>query len=62
MYHVSDIAHKFGLTDGCEWGRNRGERYTGPDCGHIEIRNDGPVRTASARRHRHHHRYRYARM
>jgi hypothetical protein len=49
MYHVTAIAHKHGLTDGCEWD-NR-------DCGHIEV--PGPnrlTRTASAR---HHHR-RYA--
>jgi hypothetical protein len=59
MYHVSDIAHEVGLTDGCEWGRRRGERYTGADCGHLEV--PGPTRvtrTASARRH--HHRRRYA--
>lgn len=29
MYHVTQIAHKFGLTDGCTWN--------GPDCGHIEV-------------------------
>jgi hypothetical protein len=58
MYHVTEIAHEHGLTDGCEWGRRRGERFTGPDCGHIEV--PGPTRTMSASRHRHHHRH-YAR-
>ncbi len=37
MYRVSAIAARFGLVDGCEWSRKRGERYTGPDCGHIEV-------------------------
>lgn len=37
MYHVTEIAHKWGLTDGCTWGRQRRERFTGPDCGHIEV-------------------------
>lgn len=30
MYHVTEIAHRWGLTDGCEW---RGY----PDCGHVEV-------------------------
>lgn len=30
MYRVTDLAHQWGLTDGCEW---RGY----PDCGHIEV-------------------------
>lgn len=51
MYRVAAIAAKFGLTDGCTWARVRGERYTGPDCGHVEV--PGPTRTYSAkRRHR----------
>lgn len=29
MYHVTALAHRFGLTDGCEW------HYR--DCGHIEV-------------------------
>ena len=29
MYHITAIAHRFGLTDGCSWG-NR-------DCGHVEV-------------------------
>lgn len=44
MYHVTEIAHQFGLEDGCEWHRK--------DCGHIEI--PGPTVTVSARHHRHH--------
>jgi hypothetical protein len=35
MYHVTHIAQRFGLTDGCIWS-GRG-RYGGPDCGHIEV-------------------------
>ena len=30
MYHITDLAHRWGLTDGCEWRGN-------PDCGHIQI-------------------------
>lgn len=37
MYAVTDIARKWGLVDGCTWQKQRGERYTGPDCGHIEV-------------------------
>lgn len=29
MYHVTELAHQFKLTDGCEW-HNR-------DCGHVEV-------------------------
>ena len=29
MYHVTAIAHRFGLVDGCEWSDR--------DCGHIEV-------------------------
>ena len=29
MYHVTALAHQFGLRDGCEWRH--------PDCGHIEV-------------------------
>lgn len=29
MYHITELAHRFHLTDGCEW-RN-------PDCGHVEV-------------------------
>lgn len=56
MYHVASIAHEHGLIDGCEWGRKRGERYTGPDCGHIEV--PGETKTYSANNHHHRHHYR----
>lgn len=64
MYHVASIAHRLGLTDGCEWARKRGERYTGPDCGHIEV---PATQIAAAKPHRqyasrHHRRHRYAAM
>lgn len=36
MRHVTAIADKWGLTDGCTWS-GRG-RYGGPDCGHIEVK------------------------
>lgn len=42
MYHVTAIAHRFGLTDGCEW------HYR--DCGHIEV----PTQVA---RHHYTHEY-----
>lgn len=29
MYHVTELAHRFHLEDGCEWRR--------PDCGHIQV-------------------------
>lgn len=40
MYHVTELAHQFKLTDGCEW-RN-------PDCGHVEV--PGGTRVAHHRR------------
>lgn len=54
MYHVANIAHRHGLTDGCEWSNK--------DCGHIEV----PTGNYSGRHYasRHHHRHyrtRYAR-
>jgi hypothetical protein len=30
MYHITAIAHLWGLTDGCEWRGN-------PDCGHVQV-------------------------
>lgn len=36
MRHVTRVAEKWGLTDGCTWS-GRG-RYGGPDCGHIEVK------------------------
>lgn len=36
MYHVTAIAHQFGLVDGCEW------HYR--DCGHIEVPGSNSVR------------------
>lgn len=44
MYHITAIAHKFNLTDGCEW-RN-------PDCGHVEI--PGAVTRRFYAHHLHH--------
>lgn len=39
MYHVTTIAHQFGLVDGCEW------HYR--DCGHIEVPGANSVRVNS---------------
>ena len=35
MYHVTAIAARNGLTDGCTWHRDP----RGPDCGHIDVSN-----------------------
>lgn len=44
MYHVGDLAAKYGLTDGCIW-RN-------PDCGHVDVSGVGGTHYASrGRRH-----------
>jgi hypothetical protein len=55
MYHVTVLAHRFNLTDGCEW-RDR-------DCGHVEV----PTAALASRWHHvryahahHHHHVRYA--
>lgn len=40
MYHVTELAHRFDLTDGCEWRH--------PDCGHVEV--PGPLHIAHHRR------------
>lgn len=49
MYHVTELAHQYKLTDGCEW-RDK-------DCGHIEV--PGDARVARHTRLVHHHRYHY---
>jgi len=56
MYHITPLAKLVGLTDGATWPRKVGERYTGPDAGHIEVGNtliaeNRPTRTYAARKH-----------
>lgn len=53
MYHVSDLAAEFGLTDGCGWHH--------PDCGHVDVSGVAGGRRAFARVARHHPRRRVAR-
>lgn len=45
MYHITALAHQFGLTDGCEWRH--------PDCGHIDV--SGVGGSTIARRSRVHY-------
>ncbi len=47
MYHVGDLAARFGLTDGCVWRH--------PDCGHVDVSGVG-----GPNRYAHHGRRHYA--
>jgi hypothetical protein len=42
MYHVGELARKWGLRDGCTFS----------DCGHVDVPRDGSVRIATRSRHR----------
>jgi hypothetical protein len=42
MYHVAELANKWGLRDGCSFG----------DCGHVDVPRGGGVRIANRTRHR----------
>jgi hypothetical protein len=42
MYHVAELANKWGLRDGCSFG----------DCGHVDVPRNGGVRIASRARRR----------
>lgn len=45
MYRATEVAHRWGLTDGCEWRGN-------PDCGHVQVNRSAPAPALVAIRHR----------
>ena len=51
MYHVTELAHKFKLEDGCEWRH--------PDCGHIQVPQASHVAINRRRHYAHHGHHHY---